>query len=337
MIRDKDTDEIIADLIEDHQQAIVAKGGRGGRGNAHFATSTLQTPRFAENGDPGDEVSLSLELKLLADVGLVGFPNVGKSTLISRISAAKPKIADYPFTTLIPNLGVVRAGESRSFVVADMPGLIEGAHMGAGLGHQFLRHIERTRLLVHILDVSGATAREPLRDFEIINDELRSFNPRLAELPQIVALNKADVPGADEISRELSDVIKARGYNVHFISAVSGQGIEELVYDIADQLDKLGPRERFILDEEIVTFKAEPDTGHWEVKRVAEHEYVVEGKRVEVFVARASVANEYSLRRLHKQLERLGVLKELRNMGASEGDTVKIRDIEFEYKDEDAE
>lgn len=337
MVRDKDTDEIVADLVEPGQRAIVAHGGKGGLGNAHFATSTLQTPRFAENGDPGDEVSLSLELKLLADVGLVGFPNVGKSTLISRVSAAKPKIADYPFTTLVPNLGVVRVGDSRSFVVADMPGLIEGAHLGAGLGHQFLRHIERTRLLVHILDISGTTGREPIKDFEIINDELKSFNPRLAELRQIVALNKSDVHGADDLAAELAQEIKSRGYNVHLISAVTGLGIEELVYDVAEQLDELGPREKFVPEEDVVTFKAEAETGQWEVKKVDEHEFVVEGKRVEVLVARANVANEYSLRRLQKQLERLGVFKELRTMGANEGDTVRIRDIEFEYKDEDAE
>ncbi|HOM72630.1 MAG TPA: GTPase ObgE, partial [Armatimonadota bacterium] len=179
IIRDKETGKVIADLVEHEQSAVVAEGGRGGHGNAHFATSTLQTPRFAENGDPGEELDLVLELKLLADVGLVGFPNVGKSTLISRMSAAKPKIADYPFTTLAPNLGVVRVNEFKSFVMADMPGLIEGAHLGAGLGHQFLRHIERTRLLVHILDVSGATGRDPLHDFDVINDELVSFNPAL--------------------------------------------------------------------------------------------------------------------------------------------------------------
>jgi GTP-binding protein len=336
LVRDKQTGKVLADLVEHGQRAVVAEGGRGGFGNAHFATPTRQTPRFAENGDPGEERELVLELKLLADVGLVGFPNVGKSTLISRISAAKPKIADYPFTTLVPNLGVVRVDENRSFVVADMPGLIEGAHLGAGLGHQFLRHIERTRLLVHMLDVSGATGREPLRDFDVINEELASFNPKLAELPQIVALNKVDVPGAGEIAAPVDRAIRARGYEVHLISAVTGQGVQELIFDIAEQLDQLGPRERPPA-EEVVTFTAEPEADRWEVKRTAEHEYLVEGRPVEILVARTDVANEYALRRLHRQLERMGVISELRRQGASEGDTVRIRNVEFEFKDEGAE
>lgn len=337
LVRDKTTGNVLTDLIEDGQRAIIAEGGRGGFGNAHFATSTLQTPRFAENGDPGEECELILELKLLADVGLVGFPNVGKSTLISHISAAKPKIADYPFTTLVPNLGVVRVDEQRSFVVADMPGLIEGAHLGAGLGHQFLRHIERTRLLVHILDVSGMTGRDPLEDFKIINEELASFSSELADLPQIVALNKIDVAVDSEVTEEISKTIKALVYEVHLISGVTGQGVQELVYSAAERLDRLGPRIRSIPTEDVVIFTADPDADRWEVKRVAEHEYIVEGKTVEIAVARTSVANDYSLRRLHKQLERMGVIKELRNQGASEGDSVRIRDIEFEFKDEDAE
>ncbi len=336
IIRDKETGKVIADLVEHEQSAVVAEGGRGGHGNAHFATSTLQTPRFAENGDPGEELDLVLELKLLADVGLVGFPNVGKSTLISRMSAAKPKIADYPFTTLAPNLGVVRVNEFKSFVMADMPGLIEGAHLGAGLGHQFLRHIERTRLLVHILDVSGATGRDPLHDFDVINDELVSFNPALGELPQIVALNKVDVPGAAELASEVAEALRNRGYTVHLISAVTGQGIQELMYTISDHLDKLGPREQMPVDEAVVTFTVEPEAERWEVRRTGENEFVVEGRPVELVVARTNIANEYALRRLHRQLERMGVIKELRKQGASEGDTVRIRDIEFEFKDEDA-
>jgi GTP-binding protein len=336
LIQDRETGRLLADLVEPGQQVVVAQGGKGGRGNARFATATHQTPRFAENGDPAEERVLSLELRLLADVGLVGFPNVGKSTLISRISAAKPKIADYPFTTLVPNLGVVRVDESRSFVVADMPGLIEGAHQGAGLGIQFLRHIERTRLLVHLVDVSGATGRDPVRDFEVINEELASFDPALGELPQVAALTKADVPGAAEIAESAAPAIRDLGREVHVISAVTGQGVQELVYAISERLDKLGPRSR-PPDEGTVVFKAEMEGEPWEVRRKAEHEFVVEGKRVETLVARASVENEYSLRRLHKQLDRLGVIKELREQGASEGDTVKIRGIEFEFQDENAE
>jgi len=335
-IYDKSTGALLADLVEHGQKAVVAKGGRGGRGNASFATSTLQTPRFAENGDPGEERSLLLQLKLLADVGLVGFPNVGKSTLISRISAARPKIADYPFTTLVPNLGVVRVDESRSFVVADMPGLIEGAHLGAGLGHQFLRHIERTRLLVHMLDVSGTTGREPLHDFDVINQELASFDPKLADLPQIVALNKMDVPGAGETAAPVARVIRGRGYDVHLVSAVTGQGVQDLVYAAAERLDALGPRQ-YAAAEEVATFKAEPEPERWEVRRLAEHEYSVKGRPVEILVARTNVANEYALRRLHRQLERMGVIAELRKQGASQGDTVRIRGMEFEFHDEETE
>ncbi|MEN6521519.1 MAG: GTPase ObgE [Armatimonadota bacterium] len=337
IVRDKDTGAVLADLVEHQQEVVAAEGGKGGRGNAKFATSTLHTPRFAENGDPGEERELVLELKLLADVGLVGFPNVGKSTLIARISAAKPKIADYPFTTLVPNLGVVRVDNNRSFVVADMPGLIEGAHQGAGLGHQFLRHIERTRLLVHMLDVSGATGRDPLTDFDIINEELASFNPELAKLPQIVALTKMDVPGAEENAASIAEKIRSTGRNVHLISAVTGQGVQELVYDIAGELEKLGPREHRLPEEEVMVFTAEHEAETWEVRRTGEHEYIVEGRPVEILVARANVANEYSLRRLHKQLERIGVIKELRKKGASQGDTVNIRGIEFEFQDEDKE
>ncbi|MBI2842627.1 MAG: GTPase ObgE [Armatimonadetes bacterium] len=337
IVQDKETGEALADLVEHGQRVVAAEGGRGGRGNASFATSTLQTPRFAENGDPGEERDLLLELKLLADVGLVGFPNVGKSTLISRISAAKPKIADYPFTTLVPNLGVVRVDRERSFVVADMPGLIEGAHLGAGLGHQFLRHIERTRLLVHLIDVSGATGREPLNDFDVINEELARFSPQLAELPKIVALNKVDVPGAGEIAARVAQIIRGRGYEVHLISAVTGQGVQELIYDLAQKLEQLGPRERPVEAEEVVTFTARPETERWEVKRVAEREYIIEGRPVEILVARTDLANEYALRRLHRQLDRMGVIGELRKLGAQEGDTVKIRDVEFEFRDEAAE
>lgn len=336
VVINRDNGHVLADLVSDGQKFVAAQGGRGGRGNASFATSTQQTPRFAENGDPGEELNLTLELKLLADIGLVGFPNVGKSTLISRISAARPKIADYPFTTLIPNLGVVRVDDNRSFVVADMPGLIEGAHQGAGLGHQFLRHIERTRLIVHVLDVSGTTGREPLQDFGVINQELARFSDKLALLPQIVALNKADVTGAPQIAAELAEKMRERGLTVHLISAVTGQGIQELVYDMGEQLDKLGPRERQV-EETVVTFTVSPETERWGVRRQGEDEFVVEGKPVELLVARANVANEYSLRRLHNQLDRMGVIKELRKSGAKQGDTVRIRDIEFEFYDEDAE
>src|SRR5438067_8540365 len=217
-VTDAETGEQVADLVHPGQRANLARGGRGGRGNMHFATSVQQTPRFAEKGEPGEERLLRLDLKLLADVGLIGFPNVGKSTLISRISAAKPKIADYPFTTLVPNLGVVSVDTGRSFVVADIPGLIEGAHQGAGLGHQFLRHVERTRLLVHLLDVSGTTGRDPWEDYRIIRAELAAYSSRLAELPELVALNKTDIPDAQAVLRDLLPKIEAESLDAHVIS-----------------------------------------------------------------------------------------------------------------------
>ncbi|HAH86133.1 MAG TPA: Obg family GTPase CgtA, partial [Armatimonadetes bacterium] len=225
---DAENGELLADLAEEGTRIIIAAGGRGGRGNARFTSPTHQTPRFAENGEPGEEKSLKLELKLLADAGLLGFPSVGKSSLIARVSAARPKIADYPFTTLVPNLGVVRIDAERSFIMADIPGLIVGAHAGAGLGDRFLRHVERTRILVHILDVSGLTGRDPEEDFHAINRELELYSSRLARLPQVVVFNKIDLPGARETADRLSKIFQEKGYKTFAISAVTGEGIKEL-------------------------------------------------------------------------------------------------------------
>jgi GTP-binding protein len=321
----------LADLVTGGQKYTVAKGGLGGRGNASFATSTLQTPKFAEKGEPTDEIAITLELKLLADVGIVGYPSVGKSTLISKISSAKPKIADYPFTTLVPNLGVVRL-EDTSFVVADMPGLIEGAHDGAGLGHQFLRHIERTRLLVHLIDVSGLSGRDPVQDFDAINDELAQHSEKLSALPQIVALNKVDMPGAAEIAADLRPRLEAKGLAVHEISSLTGTGLQPLLYRVAEMLDQLPKQEEPV--EEVAYFTVEPSEGHWEAKKVADGEFVVEGKTVEKMVLRTDTANEYALRNMHRQLDKIGVIKELRNLGAKHGDLVKIHDLEFDFWDE---
>ena len=323
---------VLSDLVTDGQECIVAKGGDGGRGNASFATSTLQTPRFAEKGEPVDEIPVTLELKLIADVGLIGYPNVGKSTLISRISAAKPKIADYPFTTLVPNLGVVRV-DDRSFVVADMPGVIEGAHDGAGLGHQFLRHIERTRLLVHMIDVSGLTDRDTRHDFDSINEELGSHSEKLASLPQIVALNKVDVPGSEAVVEGLKGDLEGQGLDVHEISALTGKGLQTLLYRIADKLDEL-PREVVHYPDEVVHFTVEPDVDKWHAKKVGDGEFVVEGRPVEMLVRRTDTNNEYALRRMHRQLDKMGVIKQLRDLGARHGDTVTIRDHEFDFQDE---
>ncbi|MDH4227359.1 MAG: GTPase ObgE [Deltaproteobacteria bacterium] len=239
LIKDLETDEVIIDLTENEQRFTVVKGGRGGKGNARFASSTNQAPRRAQPGMPGEERALKLELKLLADVGIIGFPNAGKSTLISAISAAKPKIADYPFTTLIPNLGVVKFGEYGGFVVADIPGLIEGAHEGKGLGTRFLKHIERTSMFVHVVDLSPETEREPKDDFDIVNAELKKFNVKLAKRPQVVALNKTDITGAKERGAKLLKFLERKGIKVFEISAASGKGLKQLVDYVGKEVVKL--------------------------------------------------------------------------------------------------
>lgn len=239
VIKNAETGEILADMVEDGQKYLACKAGRGGKGNAHFATSTHQTPRFAQPGEPGEEKRLRLELKLLADVGIIGFPNAGKSTLISHISAAKPKIADYPFTTLVPNLGVVKYGDFGGFVVADIPGLIEGAHEGKGLGIKFLKHTERTRLFIHVLDLSPDTKRDPLHDYEIVNRELQAFNPELAGRPQVVALNKIDITEAGEALSGLLKFFERLGIKVFPISAATGKGLAELVNYVGAQVESL--------------------------------------------------------------------------------------------------
>jgi GTPase len=335
-VYDADSGELLMDLTSEDQCAIIAHGGRGGRGNARFATSTQQTPRYAENGEPGEELNLRLELKLLADVGLIGFPNVGKSTLISQISAARPKIADYPFTTLVPNLGVVRLDESRSFVVADIPGLIEGAHAGAGLGDRFLRHVERTRLLAHLIDVSGFTGRNPADDFDAINRELRLYSPELADLPQVVVLNKIDVPGARETAEQLVPMFEARGFKTFLISAATGEGIKALTYFLGEEVEKL---DRIvptpIESHEIVRIAPERlDSKAFEVKKRGDHDFVVEGKGLQRTVAMTYLESDEALRRLHRKLERLGVIQALKDAGIEDGDTVTIGAIEFDYADE---
>ena len=333
---DAESGELLADLVFDGQQAIIAQGGRGGRGNARFATPTKRAPRFAENGEPGEERRLRLELKLLADVGLIGFPNVGKSTLISVVSAAKPKIADYPFTTLVPNLGVVRV-DDRSFVVADIPGLMEGAHEGAGLGLQFLRHVERTRVLVHILDISGFTGRNPADDFDAINRELRLYSSELAELPQVVALNKIDVPGARETAEQLAPTFEARGMRTFLISAATGEGTQPLIYFLADELEKLDkvvptPAETH----EILRIAPDKlDIHNWEAKKAGDHEFIVEGKGIERAVAMTSLDNEEAVKRLQRKLDRLGINKALKELGVEDGDSVRIGAASFDYISED--
>jgi len=337
-VYDADSGELLVDLTVEGGRVVVAKGGRGGRGNARFATPTRRAPRYAENGEPGEERRLKLELKLLADVGLIGFPNAGKSTLIARVSAARPKIADYPFTTLVPNLGVVRVDENRSFVVADIPGLIEGAHAGAGLGDRFLRHVERTRLLVHMIDVSGFTGRNPADDFDIVNRELRLYSPELADLPQVVAFNKVDIPDARAAAERLAPAFESRGFKTFLISAMTGEGVRSLIYCLGDELEKLDkvvptPAEAH----EILRITPEKlDRRRWEAKKVGDHEFVVEGKGLERAVAMTNMDNEEAVRRLQRKLDRLGVTEALKNLGVEDGDTIRIGAVEFDYVAEDA-
>lgn len=326
IVKDAQTGEILADLVEHGQEVVVAPGGRGGRGNARFASPKNKAPSFAEKGEPGVGRWLELELKLLADVALVGFPNVGKSTIISRISAARPKIADYHFTTLHPNLGVVKV-EDTSFVVADVPGLIEGAHTGAGLGHQFLRHTERTRLLVHVLDVAGSEGRNPLEDFRIINNELRLYSPELAQRPQLVAANKMDIPGARDNLVLLQRELQGK-YEIFPISAVTGEGLNALVRRMAAMLKELPPESpAWQRQEEVITHRHEP-------RFIIDKEdgiFVVRGKEIERHVAMTDLENEEAVHRLQRIIKKMGLEKALREAGAREGSTVRIGDFEFEF------
>lgn len=331
---DLETGEVVADLVYPHQTVVVARGGKGGRGNAHFATSVHQAPKFAEKGEPGERRRLKLELKLLADVGLLGYPNVGKSTLIAAVSAARPKIADYPFTTLVPNLGVVRVDIDKSFVIADLPGLIEGASQGAGLGHQFLRHVSRSRLLIHLLDVSGLSGRDPLNDFEVINRELALYDPKLAALPQIVALNKIDVLADQAELEPIERALADRGYPVFRISAATGTGLRELIFEAMRRLETL-PKQFEEAPQGKVVIQVKPtDDNFWEVRHPEPGLFEIVGRAVERRVAMTDVENEEAMERLHRLLDRMGVIQALREHGIRHGDTVRIRDIEFEFQDE---
>lgn len=330
-VTDLQTGLVVVDLIHAGQRAIVAKGGRGGRGNVHFVSSTHQTPRFAEKGEPAEIRDVRLDLKVLADVGLIGFPNVGKSTLISKISAARPKIADYPFTTLVPNLGVVRVAPGKSFVVADIPGLIEGASGGAGLGHQFLRHVERTRMLVHLVDVSGLTMRDPFEDFAIVNRELAAYSDHLAGLPQLVALNKADMPDAAEIVPRLREFLEGKDYEVYEISALTNAGVQDLLYAISRALDAIPVPLITEADQEVIRFRA-PEDDKWEAT-FHDGVYIVKGRGIERVTAMTDMNNDDGVRRLQRILEKAGVVSSLRDLGASNGDTVRIGNFEFDFID----
>ncbi len=321
---DADTGQLLADLVQPGQRALVARGGRGGRGNAAFATPTNQAPRLSEKGEPGQERWLRLELKLIADVGIVGVPNAGKSTLLAAVSAARPKIADYPFTTLEPNLGVVTM-DDRDFVLADIPGLIEGAHAGAGLGHQFLRHVERTRLLIHLLD--GASA-DPLADFEKINEELALFNPQLARKPQVVVLNKMDLPQAQELWPRIRREMKTLGLEAMSISAVTGQGVPALLRRLVDLLNSL-PRKTPVV-EEVKVFRLEEEEPFNIIQE--EDGWRVQGAEIERVVAMTNWEYDEAVMRFQRIMEAMGVSAALEEAGIKVGDTVRIGDVELEWQ-----
>jgi GTP-binding protein len=325
MIRDAETDELLADLKTAGDKVLVAQGGRGGLGNAAFASPTNQAPRIAERGESGDSRWLMLELKLLADVGIVGCPNAGKSTLLAAVSAARPKIADYPFTTLMPNLGMVSV-DDRDFVMVDIPGLIEGAHQGAGLGHDFLRHIERTRMLVHLLD--GAS-EDPLQDLDSVNEELALFNPRLADKPQLVVLNKMDLPQAQELWPLTEEEMARRGVPACCISAATGSGVRQMLYHVLQLLESL-PEEPEVTPQETAVFRPQEEDEGFTVS-VENGVFRVEGRQLERLVARTDWRYDESVRRLHRALEGLGVTKALEEAGVKEGDSVYVGETELEW------
>lgn len=328
VVKDAGTGRIIADLSSDEPK-IIAKGGRGGKGNSNFATSTRQIPKFAKPGYPGQEFDVILELKLLADVGLVGFPNVGKSTLISVVSAAKPKIANYHFTTLTPVLGVVRTAAEKSFVMADIPGLIEGASDGAGLGHEFLRHVERCRLIVHVLDVSGIEGRNPAEDFEKINKELSNFSEYLAECPQIVAGNKCDIASPEQIA-EIKSFIESKGLQFFEISAAAAKGTSELINAISAKLDTLPPVREFQPDEFIEPQQNVSDRS-FEIEIDEYGVYCVSADWLEPIMRTVDMDDYSSLQYFQKVLRTSGIIDRLEEMNINEGDTVSIMGWEFDY------
>ncbi|WP_028783340.1 GTPase ObgE [Thalassobacillus devorans] len=330
-VKDADTGEVIADLVEHKQRAVIAKGGRGGRGNIRFATARNPAPELAENGEPAQERDIQVELKLIADVGLVGFPSVGKSTLLSVISAAKPKIADYHFTTLAPNLGVVETADQRSFVMADLPGLIEGAHEGVGLGYQFLRHVERTRVIVHVIDMAATEGRDPYQDYQTINQELFEYDERLKERPQIIAANKMDMPGADEQLELFRQQLDGE-YPVYPISTLTKSGLQDLLFDVADTLERI-PKDSTPIEEkeERVLYKYEREDVPFKITRDPDGAYVLYGAQIEKLFKMTDFNRDESIRRFARQMRGMGVDDALRKRGAKDGDTVRLLDYEFEF------
>ncbi len=330
VVTDLETGDVIADLTQNKEQAIIARGGRGGRGNMALATHSNPAPSICENGEPGEEKRVKVELKLLADVGLVGLPSVGKSTIISMISAAKPKIAEYHFTTLKPNLGVVRASRHRSFVVADLPGLIKGASLGEGLGDRFLKHIERTRVIAHVIDMGGYEMRDPYEDYITIQEELKNFKESLLKKPQIIIANKMDIEGAKERLEQFKQKVDLPIYEV---SAAMNQGLDQVIEALADMLDHIQkqPLEESVKAKKHVVYKYEKEEPFTITKD--NDTWVIRGKEIERYVRMMNFSSEEAYIRLSRKLRLLGIEDELRNRGAQDGDYVRILDLEFEYEE----
>ena len=329
IVKDAESGKVIVDMSKPGQKELILKGGKGGKGNSHFATSTRQAPRFAIDGEKGKEKEIILELKLLADVGLLGFPNVGKSTILSRVTKATPKIADYHFTTIDPNLGVVKTEYGDSFVLADIPGIIEGASDGVGLGTQFFRHVERTRLLLHVIDVAGTEGRDPVDDFNKINTELEKYSEKLASRKQIIVANKIDSMQDEENFKALEQLAKERDMEIYKISAVTGEGLNELFNHVA-KLIKTLPKEDVVEVEDRIVYTLEDDKDEFEIE-VNGTEFIVTGPAVERLMGRVNIGDNESYHYMEKMLKKLGIEQALKDKGVKEGDTVKILEWEFEW------
>ncbi|GIO21797.1 GTPase ObgE [Oceanobacillus sp. J11TS1] len=328
---DEDTGEVIADLTKHDQEAVIAKAGRGGRGNTRFASPRNPAPDMAENGEPGQERNIKVELKLIADVGLVGFPSVGKSTLLSVVSAAKPKVAAYHFTTIAPNLGVVDTGDHRSFVMADLPGLIEGASQGVGLGHQFLRHVERTRVIVHVIDMAGTEGRDPYEDYVKINEELGAYDEKLLTRPQIIAANKMDMPNAEENLKKFKERLDDET-PVYRISAITKDGLRDLLFAVADKLEEIPKYEPEIEKaDETVVYRYQKEEEPFHITRDPDGAFVLYGHRIETLFKMTDFQHDEAVQRFSRQLRGMGVDKALRERGAQDGDTVRLLDYEFDF------
>lgn len=331
IVKDSETGRVMADLSEPNQKQLILSGGRGGKGNSHFATSTRQAPRFAQGGEKGEEKELILELKMLADVGLIGFPNVGKSTFLSVVTDATPKIADYHFTTLEPNLGVVKSDYGDSFVIADIPGIIEGASEGTGLGLKFLRHIERTRLLLHVIDVSGIEGRNPVEDFKTINEELKKYSEKLSKRKQIIVANKIDIMQDESLLNDLEKMAKEKDIEIFKISGVTGEGIKELLNRVTEVL-KVLPKEDLVDVEDIKKVYTLKDEDEFTITKDKDM-YIVDGPAVQRIMRKVNLEDNESMYYFQKCLRELGVNEKLKEAGVKEGDTVKVVDWELEWYD----